>query len=208
MDRKDTDTQDNDEHTSIKGKVPMLRYYSVFNIDQTEGIPLPPTKETINEFTPIQKAEEIISNMPQKPEIKYGGNRAYYSVDLDYVQMPNQHTFQSPEEYYSTCFHELCHASRHISRLGRKSILGPSYFGSHEYSKEELVAEMGAAFLCGFTGIKNRTIGNSAAYISGWLRELKNDKKMLVMAAAQGQKAAEYIMMKEGDEEVVDEPAS
>lgn len=200
IDKKDADTQD-DEITGTKGKVPLLRYYSVFNLDQVEGIKAPEPKELIKEFNPIQKADEIIAAMPLRPVIRYGGNRAYYSPTKDYIQLPHQHTFQSPEEYYSTAFHELAHATGHTSRVGRKSILEPSYFGSHEYSKEELVAEMGAAFLCGHTGIENRTIDNSVAYIQGWLRKLKDDKTLLIHAAAQAQKAADFILNRKGGEE-------
>jgi antirestriction protein ArdC len=115
--------------------------------------------------------------------------------------LPVPEAFESPEEYYSTAFHELTHATGHTSRVGRKGILEPSYFGSHEYSKEELVAEMGAAFLCGHAGIEQRTIENSAAYIKGWLKALKNDQKLLVMAAAQAQKASDYILNIKGGEE-------
>jgi len=132
--------------------------------------------------------------MPLRPDIQYGGNRACYSVTLDYIKLPHQHTFLSSEEYYSTLFHELAHSTGHANRLARKSILEPSYFGSHEYSKEELVAEMGAAFLCGHAGIENITINNSAAYIQGWLKALKNDKTLLIHAAAQAQKASDYIL--------------
>ena len=110
------------------------------------------------------------------------------------MQLPQQHTFNTVEEYYSTLFHEITHATGHESRLARKSILEPSYFGSHEYSKEELVAEMGAAFLSGYCGIENITIENSAAYIGGWLKSLKNDKTLLIHAAAQAQKAADFIL--------------
>lgn len=204
IDKKDADTQ-YDEITGTKGKVPLLRYYSVFNLDQVEGIKAPEPKVVIAEFNPIQKAEEIIATMPLRPDIRYGGNRAYYSPSNDYIQLPHQHTFQSPEEYYSTAFHELSHATGHSSRVGRKSILEPSYFGSHEYSKEELVAEMGAAFLCGHTGIENRTIGNSAAYIQGWLRKLKDDRTLLIHAAAQAQKAADFILNRKGGEETEEE---
>jgi antirestriction protein ArdC len=192
LDRQDTD--DPERAVSNNGKIPLLRYYSVFNLEQTEGIKAPEPVEAVNEFSPIQRAELIIEGMPMKPEIKYGGNRAYYSVSLDYVQLPNQHSFDSAEEYYTTCFHELTHATGHVNRLGRKSILEPSYFGSHEYSKEELVAEMGASFLSGICGIEQKTIVNSAAYIRGWLRELKNDKTLLIHAAALGQKASEFIL--------------
>jgi antirestriction protein ArdC len=190
------DSKDSEATTDISttGKIPLLRYYSVFNIDQTEGIALPEPEETHNIFDPLQQAENIIANMPLLPEIKYGGNRAYYSPSLDYVQLPHQHTFNSIEEYYSTVFHELAHATGHVNRLGRKSILETSYFGSHEYSKEELVAEMTASFLSGHAAIENTTIQNSAAYIAGWLKALKNDKTLLVQAAAQAQKAADYIL--------------
>jgi antirestriction protein ArdC len=199
------DKNDSDNETSTNGKIPMLRYYSVFNIEQTEGIPVPEPIETHNVFDTITKAEEIIVSMPMKPDIRYGGNRAYYSVNHDYIQLPNQNTFSSPEEFYSTCFHELAHATGHSNRLARKSILEPSYFGSHEYSKEELVAEMGSCFISGFAGIENTTIENSAAYISGWLKALKGDKTLLIHAASAAQKASDYILNRKGGEEEVTE---
>jgi len=194
IDRKDVDGADTEESNG-NGKVPLLRYYSVFNVEQVDGIIAPPSPESItNQFSPIQIAQEIIAGMPLRPEVKHGGNQPAYSPMLDYVRMPEPSSFLSPEEYYATAYHELVHSTGHSSRVGRKGILEPSYFGSHEYSKEELVAEMGAAFLCGVAGIGHRTIENSAAYIRGWLKSLKNDKKMLVMAAAQAQKAADYIL--------------
>lgn len=192
LERKDTEPVEGEDSTN--GKIPMLRFYSVFNLEQTEGITPPPAEESHNLFDPITKAEEIIANMPMKPDIRFGGNRAYYSPSLDYVQLPHQHTFNSPEEYYSTLFHELGHATGHANRLARKSILEPSYFGSHEYSKEELVAEMGAAFLCGHSGIEQMTLENSVSYIQGWLKALKNDRTLLVHAAAQAQKASNFIL--------------
>jgi antirestriction protein ArdC len=204
VDRKD-DGEANGEEGSSNGKYGMLRYYSVFNFEQTEGIEAPPAAEAIpNTFTPIERAEQIISNMPLRPEIKYGGNQPAYSPFLDYVKMPVPESFESPEEYYSTAFHELTHATGHASRVGRKGILEPSYFGSHEYSKEELVAEMGSAFLCGHSGIE-RTIKNSAAYIQGWLRSLKNDKTLLIQAAGAAQKASDYILNRKEESEVIEE---
>lgn len=195
---------DPDDATGNKiGKIPMLRYYNVFNIEQTEGIPLPEPREIINPFNPIEKAEQVITDMPLKPNIYHGGNRACYSPTKDTIRLPTQHNFLSPEEYYCTAFHELIHCTGHAIRVGRRSILEPTYFGSHDYSKEELVAEMGAAFLCGHTGIEQKTIENSAAYIQGWLKVLKNDKTMLVHAAAQAQKAADYILDRKGGEEDV-----
>jgi len=171
--------------------IPMLRYYNVFNLEQTEGIPIP------------EKAEQIIAGMPLKPDIYHGGNKACYSPSPDSIHLPSQHTFLYPEEYYCTAFHELIHSTGHTSRIGRKSILEPTYFGSHEYSKEELVAEMGAAFLCGYAGIEQKTIDNSAAYIQGWLKVLKKDMTLLVHAAAQAQKGADYILNRKGGEEEV-----
>lgn len=207
IDRKDADGADGEESIG-NGKIPMLRYYSVFNLEQIEGITAPPSPETaINPFTPIERAEQIIAAMPLRPDIRHGGNNACYSPMLDYIKLPEPSAFQSPEEYYSTAFHELAHSTGHASRVGRKGILEPSYFGSHEYSKEELVAEMGAAFLCGHAGIEQRTIENSAAYIQGWLKALKNDKKLLVMAAAQAQHASDYILNIKGGEDAEDSAA-
>lgn len=198
LDRKDANVNDEDSHN---GKIPLLRYYSVFNIEQTEGITPPQAEEALNLFDPITKADEIIAAMPMKPDIRYGGNRAYYSPTLDYVQLPHLHTFDSPEEAACVKFHECLHATGHANRLGRKSIQEPSYFGSHEYSKEELVAEMGAAFLCGYCGIEQKTLANSVAYIQGWLKSLRNDKTLLIHAASQAQKASDYILNVKSDDQ-------
>lgn len=200
VDRKGADGTDQEE--TKNGKVPLLRYYNVFNVEQVEGITAPPSPEvTINPFTPIERADQIIAGMRLRPDIRHGGNQPSYSPVLDYVKCPVPESFESSEEYYSTLFHELIHATGHASRVGRKGILEPSYFGSHAYSKEELVAEMGAAFLCGVAGIENRIIENSAAYIAGWLKALKNDKTLLVHAAAQAQHASDYILNVKPDQE-------
>jgi len=191
---------DRKEDDPVTGKIPMLRYYNVFNLEQVEGVSAPVPEETANDHQPLPLPEEIFKNMPQRPELKFGGNRAYYSPSLDYIQLPHLSTFDTSEEYYSTLFHEITHATGHQSRLARKSILEPSYFGSHEYSKEELVAEMGAAFLSGYCGTENVTIENSAAYIQGWLKALKNDKTLLIHASAQAQKAADFILNRKGGE--------
>ncbi len=202
----DKSTKDQEEDTSSNGKGFILKYYSVFNYEQCENLPeLPPTTEIVNPFTPIEQAEQIISSMPLKPEIKYGGGRAYYSPVLDYCQIPNKTSFNSPEEYYSTMFHELAHSTGHAKRLGRKSILEPSYFGSHEYSKEELVSECCSTYISGHCGIEHKTIENSVSYIAGWLKALKNDRTLLVHAASQGQKAADYILNVKPDVQEVSE---
>ena len=104
-----------------------------------------------------------------------------------------QSDFKSSEGYYSTLFHELVHSTGHVSRVNRKSLTDYTPFGSKEYSKEELITEIGAAFFCSMTGIKNETIDNSASYIQSWLRVLKDNVKMIVIAAGQSQKAVDYI---------------
>lgn len=207
LDRKEAGSDVADTVT-VNGKIPMLRYYTVFNWEQTEGIEPPPTKETTSHtFTPIERAEQIIAGMPLRPDIHYGGNQPTYSPVLDYVKMPVKEAFESPEEFYGTLYHELSHATGHQKRVGRKGILEPSYFGSHEYSKEELVAEMGAAFLCGHAGIEQKVLENSVSYIAGWLKSLKNDKTLLIQAAAQAQKASDYILNIKGGEDSEDSAA-
>ncbi len=172
----------------------VLRYYRVFNVEQCEGldgkVPEPKTRD----FHPIEEAERIVKSMPQCPPIYHKKQRAYYTPVKDYVNMPLQGTFISDEEYYSALFHELTHSTGHESRLGRKSLTTLAGFGSHEYSKEELIAEMGSAYLCGHCGISQRVIDNQAAYIQGWLGRLRKDPKMVVWAASQAQKAADYIL--------------
>jgi antirestriction protein ArdC len=206
LDRKDAGGSDDKAGSS---RVPLLRYYSVFNIEQTEGVNEPEPTVASNDHLSIPEAEDIIKGMPLRPAIRFGVNRAYYSPALDYVQLPHLSSFETPEEYYCCLYHELSHSTGHASRVGRKGIMEPSYFGSHEYSKEELVAEMSAAFLCGYTGIENITIENSAAYIAGWLKALKNDKTLLIHAAAQAQKSADYILNRKGgeDEQVAEDTA-
>lgn len=131
LDRKEGEATEGENSTN--GKIPLLRYYSVFNLCQTEGITPPAAEETRNIFDQITTAEQIIAAMPLKPDIKYGGNKAYYSPTLDYVQIPHLHTFDSPEEHACCQFHELVHATGHSNRLGRKGVTETNYFGSHEY---------------------------------------------------------------------------
>ena len=132
--------------------------------------------------------------MPRSPPIHHGGSRACYQPSNDEVHMPDRERFDSSEEYYSTLFHELVHSTGHASRLGRTGITETIVFGSRTYSKEELIAEMGATFLCGHTGIENAVIDNSASYLASWLGRLRNDSRLVVQAAAQSQKAVDYVL--------------
>lgn len=181
------------EATEDKAAYSFLKYYTVFNLDQTEGLAAPVT-EAPREFQPIQACADLVAKTQVRSPISHGGDRAFYRPLTDSIQMPAPESFKTPEAYYATLFHELSHATGHASRLSRDSLTTVAAFGSHEYSKEELVAEMSAAFLCGETGIEAATLQNQAAYLQGWIRVLKGDPKMAISAAAQAQKAADYIM--------------
>jgi len=187
-----------EEDGEMERKAPFMRYYTVFNVAQCENIPadkMPTTTETVNNhMDKIKHCEGIVDTWKDKPEVRHGKQQAYYMPFSDLVHMPALESFIHSEEYYSTLFHELTHSTGHEKRLNRQGITEIAPFGTPLYSKEELVAEMGAAFLCGFAGIEHATIDNSAAYIQGWLKKLKNDKKLVIIAAAQAQKAANYIL--------------
>ena len=173
----------------------LLRYYRVFNLTQTEGIDLPRAvfeRNKRNEFEAIEAAESLAENMPNPPKFEQS-HAAWYSPKRDTIGLPPRHSFQSPAEYHSTLFHELTHSTGHESRLHRESFDNPSQFGSESYSKEELIAEMGAAFLCGISGIERETIPNSAAYLQNWIKRLQGDSKLILSAASMAQKAADYI---------------
>jgi antirestriction protein ArdC len=190
---KGTDSETGDE-TSEKS-IPFMRYYTVFSIEQT-SLEVPAITETPLDFNPIEEAEKMVASMPFAPEIRHGQAKAFYSPSLDYVNLPKRELFHSSEEYYNVLFHELGHSTGHKSRLARKGVTESSYFGSHEYSKEELVAEMTAAFCCSELGIIPATLDNSAAYIQSWLKALKSqdNRNLIVSAASQAQKAFDYIL--------------
>jgi len=171
-------------------RFPLLRYYTVFNVEQCEGIDSKVPVVEIREHSPIQDAQAIVDNMPNRPEISHGGDRAFYRPSTDDVTLPAPELFASAESYYSTAFHELAHSTGHKSRLDRE-FGGADMIG---YSKEELIAEMSAAFLCGTCGISNATIENSAAYIQGWRKRISDDPSLVVQAAAKAQKVADYIL--------------
>lgn len=180
-------------------KIPFMRYYIVFNTDQTEGLDEKLQKLITEnadeiEFNPIDRCEEIVKGYKDKPEIKHEGERAFYNQSKDLVNLPKPEKFKSPEEYYATLFHELAHSTKHKNRLNRNKKGFECFGDADEYSKEELVAEMTAAFLCAEAGIETRIIENSAAYIKGWSSKLKENKKMVVEAAQKAQKAADYIL--------------
>lgn len=172
----------------------ILRYYTVFNASQVDGLELPESTEApALTFNPIEQCEKIVRSYKTVPAIDHGGSRAYYIPSFDRICMPEKDTFNGVEEYYSTLFHELTHSTGHEDRLKRDGIMNPIQFGSHEYSFEELVAECGSAFLCAQAGILDHTLDNSAAYIANWVKKLKSEPKWVVEAASKAAKAADYI---------------
>lgn len=176
-------------------KIPLLRYYKVFEINQqVEGLV---SKRKIQEQThdPLEKCEEIKKgyiNCPSYSFLRDGG--AWYKPSTDHINVPPMKDFENVEEFYSTLFHEMAHSTGHVSRLKREGVTETVFFGSETYSKEELVAEMTATMLCGVAGIEQATLKNSASYINSWLSKLKEDKKLLVQAAGQAQKASDLIL--------------
>lgn len=181
-----------------KDRIPIMRYYNVFKSSDIEDCP----KNVKYVHDTIKEAEEIITNFTEVPIYHHNNNRAFYSPTEDYVNVPDISRFEITEEYYSTLFHELTHSTGHTSRLKRfVGSAANASFGSKAYSFEELIAELGAAFLCGKCGIEQKTLDNSASYIDGWIKVLKEDSTIIVKAAAKAQKAADYIQ--EGTHKII-----
>jgi antirestriction protein ArdC len=196
------ESEDTDGEEDSRRTVRLLRYYSVFNLDQTDGVKLPARviREVAEaearraECVPVEAAEAILTGQANPPRYREDQSACYYMPSADLVGMPPRETFDSVESFYAASFHETGHATGHVSRLGRAGVMERHAFGDADYSQEELVAEMTAAFLCGESGILPATIDNAASYLAGWIRALRGDKKLVIVAAAQAQKAADYIM--------------
>lgn len=183
--------------------VPMLRYFRVFHIDDTDGVEskIKKEEETGQLLFPIDTAEEVISGyLGREKNLTFHNDkltdRAYYSPALDLVSVPMLSQYQIVEEYYSTTFHELVHSTKSKSRCDRDHEQhGIAAFGNEDYSREELVAEIGSAMLCNKIGIEcEKAFKNSVAYIQGWLKALKNDNKAIVWASSRAETAAKYIL--------------
>ena len=182
--------------------MPVLKYYNVFHIDDCEGIE---SKIKVEEnagpkISPIESAEKVLNGyVEREKELQFRNNiptdRAYYSPTLDLISVPMLSQYEIAEEYYSTTFHEAIHSTMPENRCNRKSEQKLAAFGSEDYSREELVAEIGSAMLCNNVGIDcEKAFKNSVAYIQGWLKKLKNDNRMIVWAASRAEKAAKYIL--------------
>ena len=178
-------------------KIPMLRYYNVFHISQVDGVEL--KEEELPEVEPIESAEKIKRDYVEREHIKileYATNEAFYSPTGDFIQVPEKGQYKDVNEFYATLYHEMVHSTGHKSRLNR--LEKDAHFGNGVYSREELCAELGSAFLMNLLGLENKkTFRNNAAYIQNWMQVLKNDPRFIVSAAGKAEKAVKFIMNEE-----------
>ena len=179
--------------------IPILRYFNVFHISQVDGVE-PLTKDDLKSIEPIEKAESVLHDYWSREgiEVKHiGGDEAYYSPSRDLIRLPLFDQFTDANEYYSTAFHESVHSTMKESRCNRAEDRKGKLvaFGSNDYSKEELIAEIGSASLMNIIGIETgKTFQNSTAYIQSWLSVLRNDVKFIVSASSKAEKAVNYIL--------------
>jgi antirestriction protein ArdC len=187
-----TKTEENSNGEEQERRIPFMKSYSVFNVEQIEGLAEhfhEKPEAVIDPAERIEHAEEFFANTGA--DVRHGGNRAFYSGGSDHVQMPYFETFRSPEAYYATPAHELTHWTKHQSRLDRE--FGRKKWGDEGYAREELVAELGAAFLCADLALTPEPRTDHAAYIQSWLKVLKDDKRAIFSAAAHAQRAADFL---------------
>ncbi len=186
---------DTDDGREQRRPAPLVRYYRVWNLLQTEGVELPACSSTASVDATRIDAKSVLSRMPTPPLIRHdGGTRAFYRPSSDSIHLPPREAFHDADGYRSTLFHELVHSTGHPTRLARPAVTDGALFGDHAYSEEELVAEIGAACLCAHVGIAERTIENSAAYVASWLRVLRDDRRLLLRAAQHAQRGVDHVL--------------
>jgi antirestriction protein ArdC len=187
-----TRTEDDDNAESVERSIQYLKSYSVFNVEQIDGLPAQYVSQPLAP-APVEfrhaRAEAFIA--ATRATIRYGGNRAYYAPAFDFIQLPPPASFRDMESYYGTTLHELTHWTGHASRCARD--LNGKRFGSEAYAFEELVAELGSAFLCAEVGVTPEVRDDHAAYLASWLKVLNQDKRAIFTAAAQAQRAADFL---------------
>lgn len=194
--RNESKDDDLDEEEMQLEKRFVLRYSKVYNVNQCEGLTLPKhcgesEKKYIESLSEPQK---VFDEYVKKSGVKLDLGNPSYSPSKDIIRLPEIHDFKTPEDYYSTAFHEAVHSTGHSSRLHRFTEKKPNQFGSETYSKEELVAELGASFLCHQTKIDAPVFENNVSYIQNWLKVLKDNPKMVVFASSKAQKAVDYVL--------------
>ena len=188
-----TKTETDEKGEETEREIPFLKGYTVFNAEQCENLPAHYTaKAEPPALTPLQRIEAADRFFAATgADIRHGGTRAFYAEGPDYVQMPPFETFRDAESHAATLAHELTHWTKHDKRLARD--MGRVKWGDAGYAREELVAELGSAFLCADLGITPEVREDHAAYIASWLKVLKDDKRFIFSAASQAQRAADYL---------------
>lgn len=186
-----TRQETNDQGEDVERSIPFLKAYAVFNVEQVDGLPerFLAAPASLAESERIARAETFLA--ATGAQVVHGGDMACYDVVLDRIRLPAFGAFASAHDYYATRGHETVHWTRHPSRLDRD--LGRKAFGDEGYAREELVAELGAAFLCAELGVDLRPRADHAAYIGSWLKVLAGDKRAIFTAAAHAQKAVDYL---------------
>ena len=187
-----TRTETGEDGEETERDIYYMKGYTVFNVEQIEGLPdryYAVAAPTLDPVQRIEHADRFFAH--SRADIRHGGNRAYYAEGLDYVQMPPFAAFRDAESYYATLAHELTHHTKHASRLNRS--FGSRGFGSEGYAREELVAEIGAAFLCCDLGLTPSPREDHASYLDHWLKVLRDDKRAIFQAAAHAQRACDYL---------------
>jgi antirestriction protein ArdC len=202
---KRTEYQDKDEPEVTRSSF-TYRYYRVFNLEQTENVRLPKHAQQALTVAPSQSdaiaaADAIAAGYANGPRVREDGTAAFYRPSTDEVTLPPRESFESLSGFHATKFHELGHSTGHKDRCNRPEFHDGAVFGSHAYGREELVAEMTAAFLCAEAGILPATIENSAAYLDSWVRTIKADPKAVITAASQASKAAKRILGEQAEAE-------
>lgn len=183
-------TETDDHGQESERAISFMKGYTVFNVEQVDGLPAQFTSKPTPP-QPVQRIEQAEAFFAATgATIQHGGNRAFYAPSRDLVQMPPRESFRDAESYCATLTHELTHWTSHPSRLARE--LGKR-FGDHAYAAEELIAELGAAFLCADLGITPETRDDHAAYLAHWLQVLKADNHAIFTAASQAQRAADFL---------------
>ena len=193
--------EEKEDGTKEVKQIPLLRYYNVFHISQVDGVE-PLKEEELHDTEPIEKADQVLNDYWTRENITVehvAGDKAYYSPTFDLIHLPLFEQFTNANEYYSTAFHESVHSTMKENRCNRAEDRKGKLvaFGSSEYSKEELVAEIGSANLMNILGIESdKSFRNSTAYIQNWLSVLRNDVKFIVSASSKAEKAVDYILGK------------
>lgn len=187
--RTETDTETGE---ASERDIPFMKGYTVFNVEQVEGLPehfYAPASPRLDPVARLDRAERFFAST--RAAIRHGGDRAFYTGTEDRIQMPPFETFKDAESYYATLAHETTHWTRHPSRLDRD--FGRKRFGDEGYAMEELVAELGSAFLSADLDLALEPREDHAAYIASWLKVLKDDKRAIFTAASHAQRAADFL---------------